>query len=190
MSADIEALLLRIAAPAHLADAIVGDLYERRAELARSRGYARARAVTRAEALRSLPSLMLYRAWLALAGDWMVALPVAAIICAVCVVTIPLWDHLGMGSGVFHMLRLFVIGLILGCIPRASVLGFAFLLLLIGISDGALDARQFDSAWQLLTDSSLYRALSTDAAAMAAALAAVSVVKTIARTANPDRRSP
>jgi hypothetical protein len=172
---DLEALLLRAIAPAHLADPIIGDLYERHAALAQTLGEARALAVCRAEALRSLPSLAAYRAWQALADNWIVALPAAAIICASCVIAIPFWDHVGMGGGWYHLLRLFVIGLILGCIPRASTLSVAFLLLLIGISNSVIDARELNAGWRVLVDSSLYRGLSIDAAAMAAALTALRV---------------
>lgn len=96
------------------------------------------------------------------------ALPVAAIICALCLVSIPFWNHLGMGGGVYHVLRLFLIGLVLGRVPRASTFAFASLLLLIGISDAAIDAHQFGIPW-VLTDSDLYRTLAIDAACMGAA---------------------
>lgn len=183
MPMDLEALLLRAIAPAHLADAIIGDLCERRAALTESLGETRALAVCRAEALRSLPSLMAYRASQSFSDNWMVALPVAAVICALCVVTIPFWDHVGMGGG-YHVLRLFVIGLILGCIPRASTLSFTFLLLLIGISDSVIDARELDAGWHVLTDSNLYQGLLIDAASMAAALTALRVAMSIRRNLN------
>jgi hypothetical protein len=74
-----------------------------------------------------------------------------------------------------------IIGLILGCIPRASALSFTFLLLLIGVSDAVVDAREFDVGWHILTQSSLYLGLLLDAVAMAAALAALQIVKSIRR---------
>lgn len=184
MAMDLEALLVRAIAPPHLADAIIGDLCERRAALTQSLGEARARTVCRAEALRSLPSLVTYRASQSFVDNWMVALPVAAVICALCVASIPFWDHLGMGGGGYHMLRLFVIGLILACIPRASTLSFALLLLLIGISDSVIDGRELDVGWHVLADSSLYKGLLIDAASMAAALATLRVAMSIRRNPN------
>lgn len=180
---NVETLLVRTFAPAHLADAIVGDLCERRAALTQTLGEARAIAVCRAETLRSLLPLATYRAAQSLSDDWMVALPVAAIVCASCVATIPFWEHLGMGGGVYHVLRLIVIGLILGCVPRTSTLSFAFLMLLIGISDGVLDARKFDIGWRVLGDSDLYRLLWIDAISMAAGLAPLRVLASIRRKA-------
>lgn len=177
MAMGLETLFVRALAPAHLADAIVGDLYERKAALAQTLGEARALAVCRAEALRSLPSLAAYRAAQSFLDDWTVALPVAAVICALCVATIPFWEHLGMGSGGYHVLRLFVIGLILGSIPRTSGLSFVFLLLLIGISDGVIDARKADAGWHVFTDASLYRTLWIDAISMAAALGPLRAIR-------------
>jgi hypothetical protein len=112
----------------------------------------------------------------------MVALSVAAVICASCVATIPFWDHLGMGGGVYHVLRLFVIGLVLGCMPRTASLSFAFLLLLIGVSDAVIDARQLGIDWHVLADANLYRGLAIDATSMAAALGSLHVVRSIRRT--------
>lgn len=179
----LEALLLRAVAPPHLADAVIGDLCERRAALAQTLGEARALAVYRAEALRSIPSLAAHRALQSLADNSTIALPVAAIICALCVALIPFWSHFGMEGGVYHILRLFAIGLVLGRMLRASSLSFVFLLLLIGISDAAIDARQFDVGWQVLTDSELYRTLLIDGVAMAAGLTAV-------RLSASSRRNP
>jgi hypothetical protein len=68
----------------------------------------------------SLGALIVYRVSQTLAGNWTVALPVAAVIGAVCLVTIPFRHHLGMAGG------------------GASTLSFAFLLLLIGISDAMI----------------------------------------------------
>jgi hypothetical protein len=181
MTMDFEALLVRAVAPAHLADTVVGDLYERRARLSQTLGEARAQTAYRAEALRSLPSLATYRVVQSLAGNWILALAVAAVICALCFAAIPFWDRLGMGGAGYHVLRMVFIGLILGCIPRASVLSFTFLLLLIGASDAVVDAREFDVGWHILTQSSLYLGLLLDAVAMAAALAALQIVKSIRR---------
>ena len=183
---EIEALLLRACAPQHLADAIAGDLYERRAALAQSLGETRALAACRAELLRSLPPLIAYRASQSLAENWAVALPVSAAICALCLVTIPFWNHLGMGGGIYHVLRLVAIGLGLACIPRASTLAFAFLIVLIGVSDGVIDASEFGGYWQALTHSNLYQALLVDAVSMAAAIATVRAVSLTRRSGVAD----
>jgi hypothetical protein len=103
---DLEELLVRLAAPEHLADAIIGDVRERNAGPS--------------EVLRSLPPLIAYRCAEAINKNWTVAAPLAVFICAACLITIPLWKHLGMAEGWYHVSRLFLIGLVLACIPRAS----------------------------------------------------------------------
>lgn len=130
MTIDIEAALVRAIAPPGLADAIIGDLYERRSL-----------AAHRNDVLRSLVSLLAYNASRALADNWAFALASAALTWAWCVATIPLWGHIGMGGEGYHLLRLAIIGLVLGRIPRASTLSCTFLLLLIGVSDWAIHAR-------------------------------------------------
>jgi hypothetical protein len=179
MAVGIEALLVRAIAPAHLADAIVGDLCERRLTLAQTLGEARAMAVCRADALRSLPSLATYSASRSLAENWMVALITSAVICALCVAAIPLWDHIGLGSMGYHVLRLALIGLILGCIPRASTLSCAFLLLMIGVTDCVIDARDLGIGWRALSEAHLYFGLFVDGVAMASTLTALRLVKLI-----------
>jgi hypothetical protein len=75
------------------------------------------RKVTRSDVLRSLLSLLTYGASRALADNWVFALACAAVTCALCVATIPLWGHIGKGGAGYHLLRLAIIGLVLGCIP-------------------------------------------------------------------------
>jgi hypothetical protein len=139
---DIEAALVRALAPSYLADAIIGDLHERRVALARTLGETKASAACRGDVVRSLFSLVAYRAARALADDWVFALMCAAVTCALCVVTIPLWGRIGMGGEAYHVVRLALIGLILGGIPRASALSCLFLLVLIGVTDWTIDARE------------------------------------------------
>lgn len=139
---EIEAALVRAVAPSDLADAIIGDLHERRAALARTLGDDKALATCRSDALRSFFSLLAHNALRSLSDNWIFALMSAAVTCAVCVATIPLWGHIGMGGAGYHVLRLAIIGLVLGSIPRASVLSCVFLLLLIGVSDWAMGARE------------------------------------------------
>lgn len=177
MAKDIEAAVLRAVAPAHLADAILGDLCERRALLVQTLGEEKALAVCRADALRSLPSLALHAASQALTDNWIVALTAAAVTWALCVAAIPFWPSIGFGGTGYHVLRLAVIGLTLGCIPRASTLSCAFLLLLIGISNGAIDARATDSGWHVLSGTQLYAGLLLDGAAMASMLIALRVMR-------------
>ena len=55
-----------------------------------------------------------------------------------------------MGGVGYHVLRLALIGLVLGRMPRASTLSCAFLLLLIGVSDWAMGAR--DTYFLVLQD--------------------------------------
>jgi hypothetical protein len=150
MAMNIEAALVRAIAPPDLADAIVGDLHERRAALAQTLGDPKALAACRSDILRSLLSLLVYGASRALADNWVFALAAAAVTCALCVATIPLWGHIGMGGVGYHVLRLALIGLVLGCMPRASTLSCAFLLLLIGVSDWAMGAR--DTYFLVLQD--------------------------------------
>jgi hypothetical protein len=169
MAMDIEAAFVSVLAPPHLADAIIGDLRERRAALAQSAGDKKAFAIYRADAIRSLPSLAAHCAWQALAQNWTFALTAAAVICALCVAAIPLWDRLGFAGFGYHVLRLAVIGLILGRIPRASSLSCAFLLLLIGISNCAIDTRD-NSVWRVLSGGEFYYGLLVDGVAMGSAL--------------------
>lgn len=150
MAMDIEAALVRAIAPPHLADAIVGDLHERRAKLAQALGDAEASAASRSDAMRSLVALLAYGVSRTLADNGVFAFVCAAVTCALCVGTIPLWNHLGMGGAVYHLLRLAVIGLVLGCIPRASTLSCAFLLALIGVCDWAMAAQ--DTSFLLVQD--------------------------------------
>lgn len=156
METGLDSLLVRLVAPPHLADAIIGDMRERNAGVG--------------EILCSLPPLIGYRASRTLEDNWTVALPVAAIICAVCLITIPFWSRLGMAGGLYHAARLFIIGLVLGWIPRASTLSFAFLLFLIGISDAVIGAHN------------LCLTLLVDAASMAAALATLHLATSVGRT--------
>ncbi len=141
MALNIEIALVRAIAPPHLADAIIGDLHESRATLARTRGDDGALVAYRNDLLRSLLSLLAYGASRTLANNWGFALVSAAVTCALCVATIPLWDHIGLGGAGYHLLRLALIGLVLGCIPRASTLSCLFLLLLIAVSDFMIEAR-------------------------------------------------
>lgn len=176
---DVEAALVHAIAPRHLADAIVGDLCERRATLAQTQGYERALAVYRADALRSLPSLAANCAAQALADNWIFALSAAAAIWVLCVAAIPLWDHIGFGGVGYHVLRLALIGLFLGCMPRASTLSCAFLLALIALSNCAIDAREAGSVARVLSENDYYFGLLLDGAAMTFML----VVLRIARIA-------
>ncbi len=164
---DVATALVRAAAPAGLADAIAGDLHERRAALAQTAGAAAALAAYRRDVLRSLASLIAYGASRALADNWAFALAAAAATCALCVATIPLWGHIGMGGAGYHLLRLAAIGLVLGCIPRASALSCIFLLFLIAFADWAMGARGTLSL------------VLQDGAALAATLAALQVGKVL-----------
>ena len=179
MAMDIEKTLLRAFAPPHLADAIVGDMIERRTILSRTLGEKRAVAVCRADALRSLPSLALHAAWQILSDNWTVALTAAALTDALCIALIPFWDRIGFGGAAYHVLRLAIIGLALGCIPRASSLSCALLLLLIGISNCAIDARETGSVWHVLAGTHLYAGLLLDGAALASMLVALRVMRVV-----------
>jgi hypothetical protein len=176
---DVEAALVRAFAPPGLADAIVGDLHERRAALARTVGEAKALAACRSDVLRSLLSLVAYGASRALADNWLFALAAAAVTCAFCVATIPLWEHVGMGGAGYHLLRLALIGLVLGCIPRASALSCAFLLVMIGVSDWAIFAREAGNGLQALAETRLYFFLLQDGIAMATMLAVLRLLKLV-----------
>jgi hypothetical protein len=176
---DIEASLVRAFAPSDLADAIIGDLHERRAALAQTLGEAKALAACRSDVLRSLLSLLACGASRALADNWLFALAAAAVTCASCVATIPLWGHIGMGGEGYHLLRLALIGLVLGCIPRASTLSCAFLLLLIGISDWAIFARETANGLHALAEARLYLLLLQDGAAMASMLVVLRLFRLI-----------
>lgn len=72
-----------------------------------------------------------------------------------------------------------MIGLILGRIPRASSLSCASLLLMIGVSNCAIDARESGSVWRVLSGSELYYGLLVDGAAMASMLLLLRIVKLI-----------
>lgn len=174
MALEFEVLLLNACAPAHLADAIIGDLCERHGALAEKRGEARARAICRGEVLRSLPALATYRAAQSFADNWVFALAIAALICGLCIAAIPFWNHLGMAGGWPHVLRLFAIGAMLGYIRRGWALSYAALLLFIGVADAVIDARQFGTGWHVLAHSDLYHGLFIDAVSMAAGLIALS----------------
>ena len=170
MTMTVAAALVRAIAPSDLADAIVGDLHERRAALVQTRGEVQASASCRSDILRSLLPLLACGASRALADNWVFALAAAAVTCAGCFATIPLWDHLGLGGTGYHLLRLAVIGLILGCIPRASALSCLFLLALIAAADWTIGAHH------------VYFLLLQDGAAMTSVLVAVRTVRYI-RTA-------
>lgn len=176
---DVEAALVHAIAPRHLADAIIGDLCERRAALAQTLGDERALAVYRADALRSLPSLAANCAAQALTDNWLFALGAAAVIWALCVAAIPLWDQVGLGGVGYHVLRLAVIGLFLGCMPRASTLSCAFLLVLIGISNCAIDARETTGVWRVLSENTYYFGLLLDGAAMASMLIVLRIARIV-----------
>jgi hypothetical protein len=176
---DVEAALVHAVAPRHLADAIVGDLCERRAALARTLGEKKASAVYRADAFRSLPSLAVSSAGQALTDNWIFALAAAALIWALCVAAIPVWDQVGLGGVGYHVLRLAGIGLILGGTRRASTLSCAFLLVLIGISNCAIDAREAGSVWGVLSESTYYCGLLLDGAAMASMLIALRIARVV-----------
>jgi len=167
MAMDIETALVRAIAPSDLADAIVGDLHERRAALVQTHGEAKAWAICRSDILRSLLPLLACSASRALADNWAFALASAAVTCALCFATIPLWDLLGMGGIGYHILRLAIIGLVLGSIPRASTMSCLFLLLLIGVADWAIGAHE------------TYFLLVQDGTAMASMLIALRLVKMI-----------
>ncbi len=158
MAMDIETALVRAIAPPDLADAIIGDLHERRAVLAQTQGEGKARAVRRSDALRSLLPLLACSTSRALADNWLFALACAAATCALCFATITFWNHVGMGGVGYHLLRLAIIGLILGSISRASTLSCLFLLLLIGFADWVIGAHE------------TYSLLLQDGAAMASML--------------------
>jgi uncharacterized protein YqgC (DUF456 family) len=160
---DLEALLVRALAPAHLAESVLGDLRERKGS---------------GDLVRSLWPLAVYRVSQSFANNWVFALAVAGVICALCDATIPVWKYLGMAGGNAHVVRLAVIGCILGGLSRASTLGFIFLMLLIAVSDGIIDARQFDAGWRVVTDPTLYQGLLVDAAAMIAGLFALRLAST------------
>lgn len=179
MAMNIEAALVRAIAPSDLADAIVDDLHERHAALALVIGDAKALAICRGDLLRSLLSLLAYSASRALADNWIFAFASAAVTCALCVATIPLWSHIGMGGAGYHLLRLAIIGLVLGCIPRASTLSCCFLLLLIGVSDWAIDAREAANSWYALTDAKIYSLLLQDGLSMASTLILLRLVRLI-----------
>jgi hypothetical protein len=179
MTLDVEAALVRAVAPSDRADAISGDLHERRAALALAVGDAKALTICRGDVLRSLRSLLAYNVSRALADNWAFALAWAAGTCALCVATIPLWGHIGMGGTGYHLLRLAIIGLVLGCIPRASTLSCFFLLLLIGISDWAIDARETANYWYALTDARIHFLLLQDGLSMASMLILLRLVKSI-----------
>lgn len=163
----IEAALVRAIAPSDLADAIVGDLHERYTALAQNLGEAKAQAACRGDVLRSLLPLLACNASRALADNWAFALAAAAVTCALCVAAIPLWAHIGMGGTGYHLLRLAFIGLVLGCIPRASSLSCVFLLLLIGACDWGMAARETANL------------LLQDGAAMASVLAVLRAVRLV-----------
>jgi hypothetical protein len=150
---NIEAALVRAIAPSDLAEAVVGDLHELRTARTQALGDAKAAAARRSDVLRSLLSLLAYNFSRAFEENWFFALVAASVTCAACVATIPLWGHIGMGGAGYHLLRLALIGLVLGCIPRASTLSCAFLLLLIGISDCAM--RAHDTYFLVLQDGTI-----------------------------------
>ncbi len=145
MPLPVEIALVRAIAPPHLADAIIGDLHESRAT-ARTGGDDRALATCRGDLVRSLPSLLAYGAAQTLADNWRFALVSAAVTCALCLATLPLWDHIGFGGAGYHLVRLALIGLVLGCVPRASTLSCIFLLVLIGVSDFTIYAHETANA--------------------------------------------
>ena len=167
MARELEAALVRAFAPADLADAILGDLHERRAMLAEQLGDAEASAACRSDVWRSLVALLVYGGSRTLADNGVCAFVCAAVTCALCVVTIPLWGHIGMGGAGYHLLRLAVIGLVLGSIPRASTLSCALLLVLIGACDWAMNAH--DTSFLVLQDGVV----------MASMLALLRLVRTI-----------
>ena len=182
----IETALVRAIAPPGLADAIVGDLHERHAALAEALGDSKALAICRSDVLRSLLSLLAYGVSRALVDNWAPAFASAAVTCAVCVATIPLWSHIGMGGTGYHLLRLAIIGLVLGCIPRASTLSCCFLLLLIGVSDWAIDARETANVWYVLTDAKIYSLLLQDGFSMASMLVLLRLVRLIRTQVSRD----
>ena len=171
MGIDLEVALIRALAPSDLAEAIIGDLHERRAALAQTLGDSKALAASRSDVVRSLFSLLAYGASRSLADNWVFALACAAVTCALCVATIPLWNQIGFGGAGYHVLRLAIIGLVLGCIPRASTLSCAFLLLLIGAADWAIDVHETAVAWRVLS------LVLQDGIAMGAMLAMLSLVR-------------
>jgi len=173
---DIEAALVRAVAPSDLADAIIGDLHESRAALAQTLGDAKALATCRNDVLRSLLSLLRCSASRTLADNWAFALASAAATCALCVATISLWGHIGLGGSVFHLLRLAIIGIVLGCIPRASTLSCIFLLLLIGVSDLTIDARETASGWHVIAEAKNYFLVLQDGITVASLLIILRIV--------------
>jgi hypothetical protein len=179
MGMNIEVALVRAIAPSDLADTIIGDLHESHAALAETLGDAKALATCRGDVLRSLPSLLTYSASRVLADNWVFALASAAVTCALCVATIPLWGHIGLGGAGYHLLRLAIIGLVLGCIPRASTLSCIFLLLLIGVSDWTIDALETGSGWHVLARKTTYFLVLQDGVIMASMLIVLQIVRLI-----------
>jgi len=176
---DIAATLVRAIARPDLADAIIGDLHERRAMLATTLGEAKASRICRSDVMRSLFALLAYGASRTLADDWLVSFVCAAVTCAFCVATIPLWGHLGMGGAGYHVLRLAIIGLVLGCIPRAATLSCIFLTLLIAVSDWTIDTRETGNGWRVLTEGHIYALVLQDALIMATMLVVLQVIRSI-----------
>jgi hypothetical protein len=117
---------------------------------------------------------------LTLASDWPVALAAAAPICIFCYATIPLWQSLGFAGAGYHALRLIVIGLVLGSVPRASLLGCTFLLLMIAAGNFSIDARATD-AWTVLDGRAFYSGLIFDGAAMATSLVLIQLARIAAK---------
>lgn len=145
-------------APPHLAEPIIGDLRER--------------PCTR-DALHTLLSLAAYGVQRAIIENWTVALTAAVVTCALCDAAIPMWGPIGLGAPVYHVLRLVLIGLILGCIPRASAFSCALLLALIAASNLVIDARQAESVVRVLSQDAYYRTLLIDGTAMGCSLLAL-----------------
>ena len=84
-----------------------------------------------------------------------------------------MWGPIGLGAPVYHVLRLVLIGLILGCIPRASAFSCALLLALIAASNLVIDARQAESVVRVLSQDAYYRTLLIDGTAMGCSLLAL-----------------
>ena len=169
MLIDLTGTLVRMVAPVHLADAILGDLQERRRTLAQSIGAERAHATYLRDALHSVPALAVHNATIILASNWAIAAVAAVPICVACYATIPLWDQIGLGGPLWHVARLALIGLTLGSFPRASTLSCAFLLLMIAVGNWSIDAREI-GGWHVFTQSYYYAGLLVDGTAMAASL--------------------
>ena len=74
-------------------------------------------------------------------------------------------------------MRLAIIGVVLGCIPRASTLSCFFLVWLILIADWTIDARQTASGWHVLAAGSTYVLVLQDGIIMTAMLVAVHIVR-------------